>query len=337
MSGLEKKIFYLTILILIILSTLGLVFYISRNIYNQQISTLTTPELTINASANVSTKIRVGLIPVIDVFPFIIAEQEKLFEKERLDIELIWFGSARDRDNAIITGRIDVAVHDPIGSLMLISNGVPIKIIGFVCCEESHESNIGFYLLGRPGINTKSLNISSVAVSRNTIIEYVAWRMLQGLGIDPRKANFVDIPSILNRYQLLIEGKIDYAVLPDPWGSLALTKNASLIAFHQDLVVLVAKEDLLKNNMSKNQILKLLRVLNEAIDLYIKNPDKYKEIIAEKLMIPAELRPFFTLKWNTHIKRLPENIFSDALNWLKEKNLVSQEISYQRAVEDLLK
>jgi len=334
---LEKKIFYFIILILVALSLLGLIFYTSRSIYNQQLSTLTTPVATSSVGANLSTKIRVGLIPVIDVFPFIVAEQEKLFEKEKLDIELIWFGSARDRDNAIITGRIDVAIHDPIGSLMLISNGVPIKIIAFMCCEKSYENNIGFYLIGRPGIDTKNLNISSVAVSKNTIIEYVAWRMLENLGIDPHKVNFVDIPSILNRYQLLIEGKIEYAVLPDPWGSLALTKNASLVSFHQDLVVLVAREDLLNNNMSRNQILKLLNVLNEAIDLYIKNPDKYREIIAAKLMIPAELRSSFMLKWNTHIKRLPESIFNDSLNWLREKNLVSQEITYQKAVEDLLK
>jgi ABC-type nitrate/sulfonate/bicarbonate transport system substrate-binding protein len=56
-----------------------------------------------------------------------VAEKEGLFEKEGLSVELVYFGSARDRDSAIMSGQVDAALHDPVGALMLIGNGVPIR------------------------------------------------------------------------------------------------------------------------------------------------------------------------------------------------------------------
>lgn len=65
--------------------------------------------------------------------------------------------------------------------------------------------------------------VRAVAISRNTIIDYVASKIVKG------DVELVDVPSIANRFQLLMKGKIDAAVLPEPWGSLALAKNATLL------------------------------------------------------------------------------------------------------------
>ena len=337
-KSLSTKTIMVIIIMLIIVA--GLISYLFTHRENPVTSipsntTTRTPEIT-NIENKSTRVIRIGLIPVIDSFLFIVAEKENLFEKEGLAVEIIWFSSAKERDDALLSGRIDIAVHDPVGSILLYSRGAPIKIIGFVCCEYDNESNIGFYLLSRPGLEL-SRNISSIAVSRNTIIEYVAWRMLNSLGLDPRRIDFVDVPSILNRYQLLIDGKLDYAVLPDPWGSLAIRNNASVIAFHRDLVVLVAREEILRDQVARSSVVKILRLLNESVDLYNRDPLKYRSDIAEKLMIPKELREVFELKWMSHIRKMPEEVFSDAVSWLIEKQLISRNISYNEVVEDLIK
>jgi len=49
-------------------------------------------------------KLRIGLLPVVDDLLFVVAEKERLFEKEGLSVELVYFGSARDRDSAIMSG-----------------------------------------------------------------------------------------------------------------------------------------------------------------------------------------------------------------------------------------
>lgn len=266
-------------------------------------------------------KIKVGLLPIVDALPFVVAEKENLFKAEGLDVELIYFGSARDRDSAIVAGQVDVAVHDPVGALMLIGNGVPIKIVGFVCCLNETDSNVGFYYVRAPGVR----NIKTVAISKNTIIEYVASKIVKG------DVEFVDVPSIANRYQLLIEGKVDAAVLPDPWGTLAIMKNATLIARHRDLVVLVASERLLNTPEGRRAVEKLVTALNKAVDLYNANPEKYRDILAEKLRLPAEFKQHIIV-WKAHIVKMPREIFDDATNWLVKKGLVKQAPRYEACV-----
>jgi ABC-type nitrate/sulfonate/bicarbonate transport systems, periplasmic components len=237
-------------------------------------------------------------------------------------VELIYFGSARDRDSAIMSGQVDVAVHDPVGALMLIGNGVPVKIIGFMCCLGEEDSSVGFYYVKAPGAS----QIKTVAISRNTIIEYVASKIVGG-GVE-----FVDVPSIANRYQLLLEGRVDAAVLPDPWGTLALKNNATLIAKHRDLVVLVASSSLLETQEGRAALQKLISALNKAVDLYNANPEKYRDVLAEKLRIPAELRRTYQIVWRAKIVEMPRDVFNDAASWLLEKGLVKQKLRYEDCV-----
>jgi len=317
----------LIILIIILISASILMIYLINisNVYNPSSRAVTTEKELI--------KIKIGLIPVVDSFPIFIAEKEDLFKKHGLDAEIVLFGSAKDRDNAIISGAVDVAIHDPVGTLILYSRNVSVKIIGFLCCDIMNESNIGFYLLASPTQETG--NITSVAVSRNTIIEYVAWKMLENMNIDPSKINFIDVPSITNRYQLLIEGKISFAVLPDPWGTLAINKGAKLISRYKDLVVIIAREEYIKKPYGRDALKRLVDVINEAIDLYTKDPDKYIDYINEKLSIPKELIGVFKISWGRHVSKPSEQLIEEINSWLLERGIISRKIDYKDVVEDL--
>lgn len=269
-----------------------------------------------------TVKIRVGLLPIVDALPFVVAEREGLFQKEGVAVEITYFGSARDRDAAIASGQIDVAIHDPVGALMLIGNGVPIKIVGFVCCLSENESNVGFYYVKAPG----AAQVRKVAISKNTIIEYVASKLVKG------DVEFVDVPSIANRYQLLIEGKVDAAVMPDPWGTLALLNNATLLAKHRDLVVLVASNSITSTPEGRRALEKLITALNKAVDIYNTDPAKYRDILAERLNLPAPLRQRYQIVWRAHIAQLPRDVFNDASSWLLQKGLVKQQLRYEDCV-----
>ncbi|MEM1598271.1 MAG: metal ABC transporter substrate-binding protein [Pyrobaculum sp.] len=262
-------------------------------------------------------KVRIGLLPVVDALPFVVAEKEGLFK----DVELVYFGSARDRDSAIISGQIDVALHDPVGALMLIGRGAPIKIVGFICCTSPSDSNVGFYFVKAPGASS----VKTVAVSKNTIIDYVASKLVN------MSVEYVDVPSIANRFQLLLEGKVDAAVLPDPWGTLALRKNATLIAKYRDLVVLVARDDLLKTQEGRKALENIVAALNKAVDLYNSDPAKYQQLLAERLNIPRELGTY-EIVWRSHISPLPRDIFEDAANWLVQKGLLANKPRYEDCV-----
>jgi NitT/TauT family transport system substrate-binding protein len=58
---------------------------------------------------------------------------------------------------------------------MLIGNGVPIKIVGFLCCAGEGDSKVGFYYVMAPG----ALQIRTVAISRTAGIVSTSYRCMQ--------------------------------------------------------------------------------------------------------------------------------------------------------------
>ncbi len=61
---------------------------------------------------------KMGLLPILDVLPFYVAEQAGYFEEEGLNIELIPVSSALERDQLMLAGEIDGMLND------LISTGI---------------------------------------------------------------------------------------------------------------------------------------------------------------------------------------------------------------------
>lgn len=272
--------------------------------------------------------LRVAVLPVIDAIPFLIAEKEGIFAKHGINASITVYSTARDRDAAIQAGQVDVALSDPVASLIMIERGVGVRIVSLLMGE--HPEDGVFYLLASPGSQGMPKRI---AISKNTIIEFVAVQMLRHLGIDLASVELVDVPPIPTRFQLLMEGKVEAAVLPDPWGTLAIEKGARLILADSQLPrpvtmsVVIAKEGL-----SPEAARRLERALNEALDLYKANPEKYRELIESKVFIPQELKGKWRPVWNGKIKEYPRENFDLVHSWLRESKLLGRELRYEEVV-----
>jgi len=285
------------------------------------------------SNAQVYPRLSIGLLPIIDSIPFIVADVEGLYAKYGLNVTLHIYGSARDRDSAFIAGMINVAVNDPITTLILADKGVDVRIIATLLGELPGDGV--FYLLAPPDSTITVTELKRVAISRNTIIEFAAWTMLELLGVNPSDVEFIDVPSIPVRYQMLMEGRVEAAVLPDPWGSLALARGARLLASDDmfgrpiTISVIVAKSDVASN---RELVSRLVAVLNEALSLYKSNPEKYRRVIEERVFIPEELRGVWLPKWEGRITVYPRDNFVLVVKWLNLRGLISRVPSYDEVV-----
>ena len=59
-----------------------------------------------------SQTVKIGLLSIDDSLPFFVAEQEGLFEEYGVDVELVTFGSALDKETALEAGEIDGDMTD---------------------------------------------------------------------------------------------------------------------------------------------------------------------------------------------------------------------------------
>jgi len=80
---------------------------------------------------------------------------------------------------------------------------------------------------------------------------------------------------------------------------------------------------------------RLVDVINEAIDLYTKDPDKYIDYINEKLSIPKEMIGVFKISWGRHVSKPSEQLIEEINSWLLERGIISRKIDYKDVVEDL--
>ncbi|MDN5347724.1 MAG: NitT/TauT family transport system substrate-binding protein [Clostridia bacterium] len=280
-----------------------------------------------------NSEIKIGVIPVEDNFPFFVADAEGMFHKAGLKVELVPFNSARDRDLALQAGNIDGAVADIVASGLLRKAGVPVKIVCLTMGTTPAEGR--FALLAKPGWKPQSirdLKGKKVALSENTIIEYVTDRLLQEAGLEPEEVEKIPVPQIPERLHLLLAGKVEAALLPDPLASLAEKQGARTLLDDTKLkrnisqVVLVMSERTLSKYPQETK--KLIQVYGEAARVVTAQPEKYRRLFIEKARLPQELQDtYLTPKFAPPRLPRPEEV-SDVIEWMLKKGLITKPFSY---------
>ena len=165
-------------------------------------------------------KLTIGLMPDVDSLPFIIAQEKGYFKEEGLDIELQQFKSAMDRDAALQSGTLDGDVSDMLAVAFAKDGGFDVKVTSYT--DGSYKLIAG---AAENAIDAKALAGKDVAVSRNTIIEYVTDQILAKAGMTGDSINKVIIPQIPTRLEMLQNGKLAAATLPEPIASIAVANG----------------------------------------------------------------------------------------------------------------
>lgn len=122
------------------------------------------------AQGNTDTSpVRIGILPDVDSLPIQLAQRDGLYASEGSAVELISFRSPVERDAAFQAGELDGMVGDTLGAFFLREAGYDILITSI--------TNGRYGLAANPlegATQLSDLAGREIAVSRNTIIEYVA-------------------------------------------------------------------------------------------------------------------------------------------------------------------
>ena len=73
-------------------------------------------------------KIKIGALPNEATLPYYVAAQEGIFTNHGLDVEIIPFQSAMERDSALIAGEIDGGGNDPVSVALMRNAGLILKL-----------------------------------------------------------------------------------------------------------------------------------------------------------------------------------------------------------------
>ncbi len=276
--------------------------------------------------------INIGVMPDVESIPFIIAEKNGYFEAQGAEVNLIHFKSAQDRDSAMQSGQLDGLITDVVAVVFANEGGLKQRIIA------ANDGNIEM-LAGRDtGINTLTdLVNKQVGLSTNTIMEYSADKMLQSQQIDPATIHKVAIPPLPTRLEMLLEGRIDACILPDPLAALAVKNGAKVLCSTDELAnkpgAIAFTERSLKDN--PEAIKAIFRAYNDSV-AYLEQGlnEEYLDFIIEKQGFPADVRDSLQLPPYRLATPPEKDIIAGVLGWMKAKDLIKGDYQYIDLVDE---
>lgn len=274
----------------------------------------------------------IGVMPDVDSIPFIIAQHNGYFEKEGVEVKIEHFKSAMDRDTALQTGNIDGAISDMLPVVFLNDNGFKVKI--------TSKTNGSFKLIAGKASNISSLkdvNERSIGISKNTIIEYLTDRIMADSNIDIESPKKVAIPKIPTRLEMLENGKIDMATLPEPLASVAITKGGKVLSSSDQLGInpgiMLFTVDAIESK--PEEIKALYRAYNKAVD-YLKKEtlESYVDVLIQEAGFPQIIKDTLTLPDYSEAVMPSEEEFVQVLDWLKSRNLTTSDYSFEELCDE---
>ncbi|MEM1873957.1 MAG: ABC transporter substrate-binding protein [Acidilobaceae archaeon] len=270
--------------------------------------------------------VRVGVLPVIDSLPYHIAVVEGLDREHGLSLEIVVFPSARARDDAFIAGGLDAIMTDLVGAMLLRDRGANLTIV-----LSKHAT---FYLVVSPklaeqvgGMRDLPNYVKTIAISYGTVIDFTLHKMLAENNLDPQLFEIRDIRVIVERFTAVLEGRVDAAVLPEPWGPLAQTRGARIV-YSITIPIVVLAIDPSRIDVSTAERLAVLVI--EASRLYRSDTEKYRSILEDpaRIGVPREFAGWWVprdlISPRYAFTGVDGTVFSEVARWVYDKGLVKR-------------
>lgn len=283
--------------------------------------------------------IKVGLLPVEDSLPFFVAEQNGYFKEVGIQVEPIIFNSALERDSAFQAGQIDAGVADVVAASAMVQAGVRLKIVSLTVGATPAEGRFAILASPHSPIQAaRDLAGVPIAISDNSIIEYVTDQLLAEAGLAPDQIKKTSVAKIPVRLELLLNGKLQAATLPDPFASLAEHQGARVIlddtkAQHNySQVVILASQSLI--DQRPEDLKKLLQACARAGAELNAHPEKYRALMVEKAQVPEAIKDSYAgTKYAVGQIPAPEDI-ERVVKWMQAKGLLKKPLSYEELVDN---
>ncbi|MCB8814429.1 ABC transporter substrate-binding protein [Desulfosporosinus shakirovi] len=283
--------------------------------------------------------VKIGVLPIEDNLPFYVAEKDGIYTKEGVQVELVSFASAMERDAAMQAGQIDGQVADLLAVALLKKIGTDVKIATIGLGATPKEGR--FAILSSPNSGIKDLaglNGATLGISQNSIIDYVSDQMLLDKGVKLDDVKKMSIPKMPVRLDMLLSDQINTACLPDPLASLAQAKGAHVLV--DDTYKNISQTVFLFRTKSIQEnpegIKAAVLAYGSAGQALTNNPDQYRELFLEKAQIPQDLKDSYKTPTFSKLQLPTEEEVESVMKWMVEKELIPQAYAYQELVDPSL-
>ena len=256
------------------------------------------------ASALAAEPVTIGTGVDASFSPVFVALQNKLFEKEGLNVTTQNYPSGGEATDAVGAGQLNMTI---VGSPAAINRGsrVDIRILAIV---ETHGKFVK--LAARKGITDPS-QIKKIGFAPAGDSEYavrLAMKKFNIPNVELVRSAPPELPALLTR------GDIDAFFIWEPWPSLAVKQGATILAVSEDVghlgtIVLLTSADWLKGH--KDAAEKVARALAQACDAIRANPEEAGKAAQMAGKIPVDQTVQFVKEVDCKVRSVTDKDVQD--------------------------
>jgi NitT/TauT family transport system substrate-binding protein len=302
--------------------------------------TSAAPTVESQAPASGTVTLKIAVLPIIDGLPMYVAQQQGLFTKHGVNVELVPVASAPERDQLVAAQQADGMINETISDMLFNKESVQVQAVRYALRPAEGYGHFFLLASGQSGITTpEQLKGVEIGVSQGTVIEYVTERLLQAEGLSADEIVTIPVPKLPDRMALLASGELKAGTLPDPLGALAVQSGAVIVMDDSEhpeygFSIYSFRKDVI--DAQTEAVMNFLLAIDEAIGLINADPTQYTQILSEAKIVPAPLLEAYKVPPFPAAGVPTEAEWNDALNWAKEKGMLDVDVSYADSVNQSL-
>ncbi|WP_338471431.1 ABC transporter substrate-binding protein [Niallia sp. XMNu-256] len=271
----------------------------------------------------------IGILAAESGIPIILAKEKGFFEDEGVNVAIQPFSNPMDRNVAVQAGQLDATIGDVMTVASFKQNGINMKI--------TSDISEDFKILSSPNSGITEMNQldgKKVSLVPNFILEYIMDEFA-------KKGNFsyeiVEIASFSDRFEQLLQDRIDGVVFTEPQAGLLVQQGAHLLGSSKEAGIkggtISFTEEMIKEK--PEDIKAFYRAYNKAVD-YINETEatEYSDILAD-YQFPEAMSTYLTnLPYDIeHAGKIDQQQFDSIIAWTQEKGQIKNKYTYEELTD----
>lgn len=280
----------------------------------------------------------IGTLPIEDTLPLWVAEERGLFDEHGLDVEIITFQAAKERDAALAAGQVDAFTGDIIAAARLEAAGTPVTIGTVLLGGTPAEGRFG--IVGAPETGYTDLAALAgvpIGTSVGTVQEYVLDGLMRQAGVDSAEVVKEEVAEVQVRFDLLMQGRLKAAALPEPFLTLAVERGAILVAHDTDgenlsQTVLGFSDAYLSEPGGVETLVAILEVWDASVAIINEDPDAWRDLLVEKARLPEPVSDAYTISVYPRAQVPTAEQVGAVLSWMTARSVIQTGLTYEDLV-----
>ena len=277
--------------------------------------------------------LKIGSLPrIFDLIAYA-AQQEGLFEKQDVMVEIVPFRSTTEMNSALLAGELDGIIQGVFEAVNLNKERETAKLIGWGIMPKIFE------IVASPESNitcAADLKDKEIATGIGTIMDYALDRLLMAEGLDSEDIVKVNVPIMPLRLEILSQGKVSAAVLTSPLSDVAVLNGGRVILDDARQPFggpgLIFSTDALRDK--SDVINRCTQAWQQAVELINAEPEKYHSLLIEVASVPEAVAERLEVPTFSKLQLLPIKAEVDSVvRWMIGKELMSEPLTYEEIVD----